>query len=472
MDADWASLVAGSHGPAYNGPVPSSFKWSPITDLPAEYASLTDGELSALTEVWKEQREELKDTEALKTFQLQLHRRWAIETGVIEGAYTLERGVTETLIAEGIDANLIRSDSTDKDPVAVAAMIEDHLSVLEQLFTFVSGGRELSVSYIKELHAALLRNVHAHTVRDAAGNLSERELIKGAFKRLPNNPSRTDGSVHEYCPPEHVDAEMDRLIGWHGEHKSVPPEIEAAWLHHRFTQIHPFADGNGRVARAIASAVMIKSGLFPVLITRDDKTYIPVLEQADASDLSRFVQLLVTGQRRAVVDAIHAIPVSEEGREVREPLRTVEEQIQAARTALLPQTRPVNRTKSGWLVVDERVAEVSAAIAFRFGDVANLLNAQIGGAGGWHFQAAGQEIHLIRKDSRDIIRTMVQTAGDQFRGIYLVAVLYQGSGKAPVPLGEWFQINYRESSASIHSRFNRWLEAGIASGIALWREQL
>jgi hypothetical protein len=113
--------------------------------------------MGPLREVWLDQREELANTEALKTSQTQLHRRWAIETGVIEDAYTLDRGVTETLIREGIDANLIRSNSTNQDPNLVAAMIEDHLQVLEGLFDFVKDGRELTTSYIKELHAALLR---------------------------------------------------------------------------------------------------------------------------------------------------------------------------------------------------------------------------------------------------------------------------------------------------------------------------
>jgi Fic family protein len=48
----------------------------------------------------------------------------------------------------------------------------------------------------------------------------------------------------------HVAAEMDKLVELHREHRAagVAPEVESAWLHHRFTQIHPFQDGNGRVA--------------------------------------------------------------------------------------------------------------------------------------------------------------------------------------------------------------------------------
>ena len=88
---------------------------------------------------------------------------------------------------------------------------------------------------------------------------------------------------------------MDRLIAMHGEHltKGVPPEIEAAWLHHRFSQIHPFQDGNGRVARTLASLVFIQKGLFPLVVTRDDKVeYLNALESADAGSLKELISLL------------------------------------------------------------------------------------------------------------------------------------------------------------------------------------
>lgn len=109
-------------------------------------------------------------------------------------------------------------------------------------------------------------------------------LIKGDWKKQPNNPLRPDGSVHEYCPPIQVPSEMDQLISWHHRHREigVSPEVEAAWLHHRFTQIHPFQDGNGRVARCLASLIFIQVGWFPLVITRDTrKGYIEALEEAD-----------------------------------------------------------------------------------------------------------------------------------------------------------------------------------------------
>ncbi len=173
-------------------------------------------------------------------------------------------------------------------------MIRAHQGALEGLFAFVASGRELSTGYIKELHAALLRYQDTTEAWDPFGNRIEVTLEKGLYKRLPNNPTRPDGAMHEYCPPEHVASEMDRLIGFHRGHieRAVPALIQAAWLHHAFTQIHPFQDGNGRVARALASLLLIKAEFFPLVVRRDDRAkYIDALETADEGDLKALVAL-------------------------------------------------------------------------------------------------------------------------------------------------------------------------------------
>lgn len=133
--------------------------------------------------------------------------------------------------------------------------------------------------------------------------------LKGDYKRWPNNPVREDGSIHEYCPPEHVAAEMERLVALHDAHSvaGVSPEVESAWLHHRFTQIHPFQDGNGRVARCLATIVFIRAGWFP-LVVRDTesekKRYLDTMEEADLGDMHQIVSLFAALQKRAFVQAL------------------------------------------------------------------------------------------------------------------------------------------------------------------------
>lgn len=131
-------------------------------------------------------------------------------------------------------------------------------------------------------------------------------LLKGEYKKQPNNPRRPDGQMYEYCPPEIVGWEMGRLLRWYQEAEDTyPPEVMSAWLHHRFTQIHPFQDGNGRIARALASLVFLKAGLFPLVVKDSDRTgYIEALELADQDDLGPLVVLFARLQRDAILKAL------------------------------------------------------------------------------------------------------------------------------------------------------------------------
>jgi Fic family protein len=94
-----------------------------------------------------------------------------------------------------------------------------------------------------------------------------------------------------------VDSEIDNLLRMHDEHvaKSVPVDVEAAWFHHRFVQIHPFQDGNGRMARALASLIYNKAGYLPPVVTLKGKPdYLKALDIADLGDLKPFVDYLAS----------------------------------------------------------------------------------------------------------------------------------------------------------------------------------
>ena len=271
--------------------------WRPetgIVDLDESQTSLGASEIPGIKAIWTEQRSQLEGSKQLSDFTERLSREWAIETGVIENLYEIDRGVTQTLIERGFQAELLSHGTTNRPRDYVIQLLRDQKDALDGVFDFVKGERILTTSYIKELHAALLRSQDKTDGIDSQGNHVEIPLIRGDWKNLTNSPSR-DGVTFTYCPPEQVASEMDRLVELHQSHQvnSVPTEVQAAWLHHRFTQIHPFQDGNGRVARAIASLVLVKDGLFPLVVTRDDKVvYLDALEMADAGDLNPLVALI------------------------------------------------------------------------------------------------------------------------------------------------------------------------------------
>jgi len=472
----------------------AGYKWHPITDLGDDPRSLTDGELESLWRVWQSQKKDLAEREVLHEFEQRLRREWAIETGIIEDVYTLDRGVTRTLIEKGIDAALIPHGTTNKDPVLVARVIQDHFETLEGMFDFIGGQRAFSTGYVKELHAALLRNQDVHAVVDQFGKVFEKPLEKGVYKSLPNNPTRPDGAVHEYCPPEHVASEMDELVRMYSEHQTreIPPEVEAAWLHHRFTQIHPFADGNGRVARALASLVFIKRGWFPLIIKRDDpqRRYIEALEKADAVDLRPLVAIFVESQRAAFIEA------SEVAYDVT-PITSTHDAVIAVRDRLLQRGK---LPPTEWARAKETAGVLYQLAGQRLEEVAAELRQEIGNPGGFDFEvirgkapgdpvreaairAAGiapdlaefdQAVRLrLNTGRQEALAISFQGIGPRFRGfIGVVGYLFvQGPGPLPIE-GATFQINYEEDIETAKSRFSKWLDGVVVRGLNQWRQSL
>jgi Fic family protein len=169
----------------------------------------------------------------------------------------------------------------------------------------VAGGRPITKGLIHELHSILTKHEDTTTAMDQFGKRREIPLLKGKFKELPNNPRRIDGNVHEYCPPVHVETEIENLLTWLNQYDAEDPIVVAAWLHHRFTQIHPYQDGNGRVARALTTLVLLRSELLPLVIDRDLRVeYIGALEVADADDLSPLASLFARLERAAIMQAL------------------------------------------------------------------------------------------------------------------------------------------------------------------------
>ena len=260
--------------------------------------------MAVLAEQWQGQQGHLQEAGRLKPFMSRLRREWAIETGSIEGLYTLDRGVTQSLIEHGFRAELISHGSHDKPRHIILSLLQDQQPTLEGVFSFVNSNRPLSTSFIKQLHALLVNSQDATEGRDAEGRIAMVALVKGDWKRQPNFPVR-DGITYAYCPPEHTASEMDRLVALFDQQTGIPPDIQAAWLHHRFTQIHPFQDGNGRVARAIGSLVLIKAGLFPFLVTPKERNdYLGALEAADAGSLAQLIGLVRKVQKRQYAQAL------------------------------------------------------------------------------------------------------------------------------------------------------------------------
>jgi hypothetical protein len=174
--------------------------YSRITALPSDYTDREATAVDGLGDVWRDRIEELKDSKALQRFNEQLYRRWAIETGILERLYSIDRGVTQILVERGLDVSLIEHGSTDRPAAEVVAILRDHREAVQYVMDFVAGQMEISLHFIRSIHQLLTNHQNTVDAVDQFGIVVQLPLIKGNWKRLPNNPTRPDGELHIYCP--------------------------------------------------------------------------------------------------------------------------------------------------------------------------------------------------------------------------------------------------------------------------------
>ena len=209
------------------------------------------------------------------------------------------------MVANGFAEDLVSHSSTNIEPSRLIDILRDQEAAVQLVIDCVAKNRELTRGVLHELHTILTRHQETSAAIDQFGNRLEIPLLRGKFKEQPNNPKREDGSLHEYCPPIHVESEVDNLLTWLPEYASDDPIIVAAWFHHRFTQIHPYQDGNGRVARAVTTLILLRADLLPLVVDRDLRVeYIKALELADRRQLSALAEIFARLERNAILQAL------------------------------------------------------------------------------------------------------------------------------------------------------------------------
>ncbi|WP_446097904.1 Fic family protein [Acidithiobacillus ferrivorans] len=99
--------------------------------------------------------------------------------------------------------------------------------------------------------------------------------------------------VHFEAPPANrIRSEMDRFFGWVNGSSNDPPLIKAGLAHLWFVTLHPFDDGNGRIARAIGDLLLARADGSPqrfyslsTQIQRERNAYYDILERTQKASL-------------------------------------------------------------------------------------------------------------------------------------------------------------------------------------------
>jgi Fic family protein len=196
---------------------------------------------------------------SLEALARRLLRAESAASSRIEGLVLSQRRLARAEAEEG--------DARDE----TARSVLGNVAAMEEAVALGSGARPLRLPDILALHRVLML---ATTTPEIAGALRDRQTWIGgnAF-----NPGRADFVPP---PPEIVKVLMIDLVAFVNR-TDLPPVVQAAVAHAQFETIHPFADGNGRVGRAIVHVVLRRRGLAP--------RFVPPVSLVFAADAKAYV---------------------------------------------------------------------------------------------------------------------------------------------------------------------------------------
>jgi len=229
-----------------------------------------------------------------------LEAQFLQEAGVFVGAHQhLETDVQEELIVELLSAEALTTSEIEGeilDRASVQSSLRKQLGlasdrrrakpaergIAELMIDLYRGfPQPLSHQVLFRWHQMLMRG-HSHLVAGhyRTGN-EPMQVISGAIHQP---------KVHFEAPPSAaVPAEMDRFVAWFHQTASGPlPALTRAGLAHLyFVSVHPFEDGNGRIARALSEKALAQGLDQPVLVALGPtilhrrKSYYAALEAAN-----------------------------------------------------------------------------------------------------------------------------------------------------------------------------------------------
>lgn len=205
-------------------------------------------------------------------------------SNAIEGN-SLTLGETRNLILHGLTAR--------GKPMRDHLDIEGHDTALKAIEDAIRNEHSLNEVFIRNLHRILLKEPYEADAVVSDGRRIRRTISIGEYKTVPNNVVTSTGEVYYFTPPEQVKAAMSDLVDWYREREreSEHPIIIAATFHYRFVRIHPFDDGNGRMARLLMNMILIRHGYTIAMVRQDNREeYLRGLEQVDRTeDITQFI---------------------------------------------------------------------------------------------------------------------------------------------------------------------------------------
>ncbi len=196
----------------------------------------------------------------------------------IEGN-TLTYGQTELLLLFG----KIIGEADAKDVSDMTASNVSLKMMTEETLT----DNPLTQNFIRTLHKTLLREDYTVYKNLPGGHTTSYVIHAGQYKTRPKSVITRYGDRFDYASPEETPALMADLVDWYNRAEQLgkmPPAELAILFHYRYIRIHPFEDGNGRIARLLVNYILARHG-YPMIVVRSRNKY-EYLEALHAADMT------------------------------------------------------------------------------------------------------------------------------------------------------------------------------------------
>lgn len=208
---------------------------------------------------------------------------WNFHSNNLEGN-SLTFGETKSFLLHGITA--------EGKPLKDHLDLKGHNEAILLLDEVVKQNRPLTETFIRELHEIILHEPYEKPAITPDGLPTTKKIEIGQYKKTPNHVKTATGETFYFASPEETPALMNDLMDWYEnslKNPSIHPLTLAAQFHYKFIRIHPFDDGNGRIARILMNLIIMTHGFPPVIIKTGDKAnYFKALQQADGGDEEPF----------------------------------------------------------------------------------------------------------------------------------------------------------------------------------------
>jgi Fic/DOC family protein len=190
-----------------------------------------------------------------------LLRAAALDSAALDGLFPANPELTATVLCGAVS-----EPSATDDPVEV--VVECHRRALVLAGEAAAGGRCVDPHLMAVLQDVITEAQATYTVSTERGEIIEVELPRRRYKPVSNYLPLPGGGLAAFAPAAMVAAEMERLGGELGSaaFAALHPAVRAAYAHYALTAIHPFADGNGRLARTVASIFLMRAAGVPLIV--------------------------------------------------------------------------------------------------------------------------------------------------------------------------------------------------------------